>query len=158
MVWLDEGGKIAISAFQVKSCGQIRRVPPIFCLQKLTEYPKIHIAKVKICSPLDLPKGPGGVIFCAMCNEPAVKRTVVFFDGQNLFHQAQEAFDYKYPNYSPLALASQVCKAQRFNLEAIHFYTGNATDKAAAIMATPRLLTSSNAHVAKWRKIVASSR
>jgi len=38
--------------------------------------------------------------------EPAVKRTVAFFDGQNLYHHARAAFGYSYPNYSPLALAS----------------------------------------------------
>jgi uncharacterized LabA/DUF88 family protein len=59
-----------------------------------------------------------------MCNEPAVKRTVAFFDGQNLFHHAREAFGYDYPSYSPLSLASQICKAEGFNLLAIHFYTG----------------------------------
>ena len=32
-------------------------------------------------------------------SEPPVKRTVVFIDGQNLFHAAREAFGYTYPNY-----------------------------------------------------------
>lgn len=31
--------------------------------------------------------------------EPQVKRTIAFFDGQNLFHAAKEAFGYPYPNY-----------------------------------------------------------
>jgi hypothetical protein len=56
--------------------------------------------------------------------EPDVKRTVAFFDGQNLFHHAQEAFGYKFPNFSPLALASRICGASGFNLHKIHFYTG----------------------------------
>lgn len=30
--------------------------------------------------------------------EPAVKRTVVFIDGQNLFHAVKSAFGYPYPN------------------------------------------------------------
>ncbi len=59
-----------------------------------------------------------------MCKEPDVKRTGAFFDGQNLFHHAREAFGYDYPSYAPLSLASQICKAQGFNLSAIHFYTG----------------------------------
>src|SRR2546422_448621 len=37
--------------------------------------------------------------------EPPVKRTVVFVDGQNLFHAAREAFGYTYPNYDIRALA-----------------------------------------------------
>lgn len=41
--------------------------------------------------------------------EPAVKRAVVFVDGQNLFHTAREAFGYTYPNYDVLALAQAVC-------------------------------------------------
>ena len=59
-----------------------------------------------------------------MANEPTNKRTVAFFDGQNLFHQAKSAFGYEYPNYCPLTLASQVCKQNGFNLQNIFFYTG----------------------------------
>ena len=36
-----------------------------------------------------------------MCKEPDVKRTVAFFDGQNLFHHRREAFGYDYPSYAP---------------------------------------------------------
>jgi uncharacterized LabA/DUF88 family protein len=71
-----------------------------------------------------LPKGPGGVIFLFVPTEPDVKRAVAFFDGQNLFHHAKEAFGYTFPNYSPLALAARVCKAAGFSLHKIHFYTG----------------------------------
>ena len=62
--------------------------------------------------------------------EPSLKRTVAFFDGQNLYHHAKAAFGYSYPNYSPLALASQVCRRHGFNLHEIRFYTGipSATD------------------------------
>lgn len=56
--------------------------------------------------------------------EPSVKRTIAFFDGQNLYHHAKAAFGYSYPNYSPLALASQVCRRNGFNLHEIRFYTG----------------------------------
>lgn len=31
--------------------------------------------------------------------EPAIKRTISFFDGQNLYHAAKAAFGYIYPNY-----------------------------------------------------------
>src|SRR3989441_2286562 len=41
--------------------------------------------------------------------EPPVKRTVVFVDGQNLFHAAREAFGYTYPNYDVRLLAERVC-------------------------------------------------
>ncbi len=59
-----------------------------------------------------------------MAREPDNKRAVCFFDGQNLFHQAREAFGYRFPNYSPLALASHVCSSRGFNLKEIRFYTG----------------------------------
>lgn len=56
--------------------------------------------------------------------EPLVKRAVVFFDGQNLFHAAREAFGYTYPNYDPIALARSVCHASGWELRQVRFYTG----------------------------------
>ncbi len=62
--------------------------------------------------------------------EPPVKRTVAFFDGQNLFYAVKKAFGYGWPNYDPLALARAVCAARGWNLQGTRFYTGlpNATD------------------------------
>lgn len=62
--------------------------------------------------------------------EPAVKRTVAFFDGQNLYHHARAAFGYSYPNYSALALASLICRNKGFHLHQIRFYTGIPTQHA----------------------------
>jgi uncharacterized LabA/DUF88 family protein len=59
-----------------------------------------------------------------MVAEPTIKRTVAFFDGQNLFHAAREAFGYNYPNYEPQRLASHVCSARSWNLHNTYFYTG----------------------------------
>ncbi len=58
-------------------------------------------------------------------------RTFVFFDGQNLFHSAKEAFGYTYPNYSPKLLAEHICSSRKWTVSEIHFYTGipSATDK-----------------------------
>jgi hypothetical protein len=56
--------------------------------------------------------------------EPAVKRAVAFFDGQNLFYAAKYAFGYRWPNYDPLKLAQAVCQAQGWQLDATCFYTG----------------------------------
>jgi uncharacterized LabA/DUF88 family protein len=56
--------------------------------------------------------------------EPTVKRAVVYFDGQNLFYAAKEAFGYNYPNYDPHALAEWVCGQQGLALEQVRFYTG----------------------------------
>ncbi len=56
--------------------------------------------------------------------EPDVKRATAFFDGQNLFYAAKEAFGYSYPNYDPIALANNICSANSWELKRIHFYTG----------------------------------
>ena len=58
-----------------------------------------------------------------MPDEPSLKRAVAFFDGQNLFYAAKQAFGYRWPNYDPLALARAVC-ALRMDLQRTYFYTG----------------------------------
>jgi len=59
-----------------------------------------------------------------MPTEPTLKRTFAFFDGQNLFHAAKEAFGYTFPNYDPPALARAVCQQQGWSLAETRFYTG----------------------------------
>ena len=59
-----------------------------------------------------------------MAPEPEIKRTIAFFDGQNLFHAAKEAFGYSYPNYDPRCLAAEVCDQQGWQLAQVRFYTG----------------------------------
>lgn len=59
-----------------------------------------------------------------MLNEPDIKRTFAFFDGQNLFHHARAAFGCTHPDYSPLALATRICDEQGLVLHEIRFYTG----------------------------------
>src|SRR5437667_5804389 len=56
--------------------------------------------------------------------EPALKRAVIFVDGQNLFYAARNAFGYAYPNYDVAALASSVCQKQNWNWAQVRFYTG----------------------------------
>jgi hypothetical protein len=56
--------------------------------------------------------------------EPPVKRVVAFFDGQNLFHGARDAFGYRYPNFDPLKLAQHACGAKGWTLAEARFYTG----------------------------------
>jgi hypothetical protein len=41
--------------------------------------------------------------------EPAEKRAVAFFDGQNLYQHAKEAFGHHYRNYDPVKLFNAVC-------------------------------------------------
>ena len=59
-----------------------------------------------------------------MPSEPAIKRTIAFFDGQNLFYAVKAAFGYTYPNYDVLKLAQTVCRGQGWNLTKTRFYTG----------------------------------
>lgn len=59
-----------------------------------------------------------------MPKEPQVKRTIAYFDGQNLFHATKYAFGYSYPNYDPVRLARSVCERMGWTLESVRFYTG----------------------------------
>lgn len=59
-----------------------------------------------------------------MAAEPPVKRTIAFFDGQNLFHTVKSAFGYIYPNYDVKALAQSICAARGWQLDQVRFYTG----------------------------------
>lgn len=56
--------------------------------------------------------------------EPAVKRAIIFIDGQNLYHAVKEAFGYPYPNYDVGKLAHAVCAQQGWDCVGVHFYTG----------------------------------
>lgn len=60
--------------------------------------------------------------------EPEVKRALVYFDGQNLFNAAKEAFDefegFHFPSYDPIKLSEYVCRIQGWRLDGIFFYTG----------------------------------
>ena len=56
--------------------------------------------------------------------EPNVKRTIAFFDGQNLFYAAKYAFGYSWPNYDPLLLTQTVCQTKGWQVEETRFYTG----------------------------------
>jgi uncharacterized LabA/DUF88 family protein len=62
--------------------------------------------------------------------EPALKRAVVFVDGQNLYYAAKDAFGYAVPNYDVTALSTKICLAKNWNLSKVQFYTGipDATD------------------------------
>jgi uncharacterized LabA/DUF88 family protein len=64
---------------------------------------------------------PAGSVTLA---EPQRKRAIVFFDGQNLFYAAREAFGYVHPNYDAQALAEWVCGQNGWQLEEVRFYTG----------------------------------
>ena len=57
-------------------------------------------------------------------NEPAIKRAVSFFDGQNLFRRAKAAFGHYHPNYDPKKLSDAVCAARGWESHGVRFYTG----------------------------------
>lgn len=54
----------------------------------------------------------------------AVKKAIVFVDGQNLYRSAKDAFGYHFPNYDIKALSEMVCRSQGLNLSEVYFYTG----------------------------------
>ncbi len=56
--------------------------------------------------------------------EPAFIRAIAFFDGQNLFHSAKQAFGHSYPNFDPKALATRLCEDRGWHLQQTRFYTG----------------------------------
>jgi len=66
----------------------------------------------------------GSVMSTAVPAEPLVKLAVTFFDGQNLFHAAKEAFGHRFPNYDPPALAKRICQERGWQLVQTLFYTG----------------------------------
>jgi uncharacterized LabA/DUF88 family protein len=57
-------------------------------------------------------------------NPPAYPRAVAFFDGQNLFYGAKEAFGYSFPNYDAKKLAESVCDLNGWELTGVRFFTG----------------------------------
>lgn len=57
-------------------------------------------------------------------HEPALKKAVVFVDGQNLYRAVKDAFGYHHPNYNIKLLSEKVCSDHNWNLVGIHFYTG----------------------------------
>jgi uncharacterized LabA/DUF88 family protein len=59
-----------------------------------------------------------------VASEPALKRAIVFVDGQNLFCAARTAFGYRFPNYDIRALADAICQNQGWQLTDVRFYTG----------------------------------
>ena len=85
------------------------------------------------CSPPDSPKGPGGVIFSAMPAEPNTKRAISFFDGQNLYRHAKDAFGHHHPNYDPRQLADAVCAEHGWINRGVRFYTGIPSARATTM-------------------------
>jgi uncharacterized LabA/DUF88 family protein len=57
-------------------------------------------------------------------SEPALKRAIVFVDGQNLFHAARSEFGYPFANYDARALANALCQSRGWQLREVRFYTG----------------------------------
>ncbi len=65
--------------------------------------------------------------------EPAEKRAVGFFDGQNLYRHAKEAFGHHYPNYDPVRLLNAVCDLRGWKPSGVRFYTGTPSAAKTAM-------------------------
>jgi len=59
-----------------------------------------------------------------MPQEPVEKCPVSFFDGQNLYRHAKDAFGHHHPNYDPVKLVAAVCAEMGWTSVGVHFYTG----------------------------------
>jgi uncharacterized LabA/DUF88 family protein len=57
-------------------------------------------------------------------DEPAVKRAVAFFDGQNIYRHAKAAFGYHHPNFDPIKLTEAICAVHKWQRGGVRFYTG----------------------------------
>ncbi|PYE99074.1 NYN domain-containing protein [Rhodopseudomonas faecalis] len=53
-----------------------------------------------------------------------MKNAMAFFDGQNLFQHAKDAFGHFHPNYDPRKLHLAVCAARGWRATLTRFYTG----------------------------------
>jgi uncharacterized LabA/DUF88 family protein len=67
---------------------------------------------------------PGGVFILSMPVEPSTKNVMAFFDGQNLYRHAKDAFGYHHPNYDPVKLHKAICAKQGWRPTLTRFYTG----------------------------------
>lgn len=67
--------------------------------------------------------------------EPNVKYAMAFFDGQNLYRHAKDAFGHHHPNYDPVKLHAAVCSAQGWRPNLVRFYTGVPSAKHAPMWA-----------------------
>jgi uncharacterized LabA/DUF88 family protein len=63
--------------------------------------------------------------------EPRDKRAVAFFDGQNLFRHAKDAFGHYHPNYDPQKLFDKICTRNSWKNHGVRFYTGTPDSKKA---------------------------
>ncbi len=59
-----------------------------------------------------------------MAGEPRPKYAMAFFDGQNLFQHAKDAFGHYHPNFDPKKLHQAVCAAKGWTPNLVRFYTG----------------------------------
>jgi uncharacterized LabA/DUF88 family protein len=64
-----------------------------------------------------------------MAGEPPIKRAMAFFDGQNLYRHAKDAFGHNHPNYDPKKMHAAVCEANGWVPNAVRFYTGTPIQK-----------------------------
>lgn len=55
---------------------------------------------------------------------PPARYAMAFFDGQNLYQHAKEAFGHHHPNFDPIKLHHAVCAATGFTPNLTRFYTG----------------------------------
>ncbi len=80
---------------------------------------------------------PAGFYFWnnQMVAESDKKYAMAFFDGQNLYRHAKDAFGHHHPNYDPLKLHAAVCKENGWIPNLVRFYTGVPDQKESPMWA-----------------------
>jgi len=71
----------------------------------------------------------------AIADAPAQKNVMAFFDGQNLYQHAKDAFGHHHPNYDPVKLHTAVCASRGWRRTLTRFYTGVPSAQEAPMWA-----------------------
>ena len=70
-----------------------------------------------------------------MVDAPKPLYAMAFFDGQNLYQHAKDAFGHYHPNYDPLKLHAAVCAAHGIEPNLVRFYTGTPDPRRSPMWA-----------------------
>ena len=91
--------------------------------------------KITLAPHRTWPKGPRWGLYFGGVTLPftdSVKRAMAFFDAQNLYRHAKDAFGHHHPNFDPVKLHTAICESKGWRSAPVRFYTGvPAADRSA---------------------------
>ena len=88
---------------------------------------------------------------------PSPVRAIGFFDGQNLYRHAKDAFNHSHPNFDPQKLHNAVCSAKGWQPAGVRFYTGTPAQERQPMWHgywANRLLTMRRAGIAVFSRSI----